>query len=569
VSYRFAIIGGGLTATSMICQLTDKLEVLQGEARSIISALSIDLFEKQDMVGPGTVHNDRFVLPFHVTNMCAGDMSVRADRPAEFQAWVLKNRESLAADFPELADMVTGTGSGDGMCQHYPRAIMGAYLKSQIEEASRTAEGIGLQLSIHAGCEADDLDVADRLIYLSIKNASGSRERTGPFDGVLLATGHWAKPAEHDRWVPSPWPADELLRKIPPGSRVGVLGSSLSAIEVALTLTSDGRFKRGSDGRLTYLPSDTPRKLTLYSRRGLLPRVRGRIGSRKNRFLSVERLRSKIADHPHRLRLAELFELLDQELSAAYGRRTDWDRLLNPKRQPAALLEEDLACSQSGDGPEGELVWQTVLVQIFPLVRALYLNLEPGERHRFDREFNTHFFLHAATQPAMNGEKLLALMEAGMVSVVRIGSDYRLDVDDAAGNFTIAFRGPGGNLRRDIFSYCVDARGQTRSVASDPSPLIRSLLKKGIVRLERTGAAISNTMDLKHGDVGGSILIDPRVHRVISPGDKQADGDWAAGGGIDLFAVGAMTRGQIIDSSMARGIARSTAAIADFLSTGP
>lgn len=549
----------------MVCQLVDKLETLQGEAPGCIEGLSIDLFEKQDVVGPGTVHNGRYVLPFHITNMCAGDMSVRAERPAEFQAWVLENRDLVAAQFPDLTAQPTGDRAEDGECQHYPRAIMGAYLKSQIEGAARTAGDIGVHLRFHSGCEVVDLDEIDDRIYLNIQNSSGSRLPEGPFHGALLATGHWAKPAGHDRWVPSPWPAAELLEKIPPGSTVGVLGSSLSSIEVALTLSSDGIFKRGSDGKLAYLPSETPRKLTLYSRRGLLPRIRGRIGRRRNRFLTAKRLLGLIAARPHRLTLSDIFELLDQELSAAYGRRMDWHRLLKPERGADALLENDLARSRDGDGPDGELVWQTVLVQIFPVVRALYLHLEPGERQRFDQQFNTHFFRHAATQPAVNGEKLLALMKAGMVSVVRTGSDYRLEADGATGDFTIAFRGPEGGLRRDTFSFCVDARGQTRSVDSDPSPLIRSLVSKRFVSLERGRAGSPDEDESEPGFASGSIVVDPQTHRVVSSEEEQSGGDWSAGDGVDLFAVGAMTRGQIIDSSMAQGIARSTAAIADML----
>lgn len=58
----------------------------------------------------------------------------------------------------------------------------------------------------------------------------------------------------------------------------------------------------------------------------------------------------------------------------------------------------------------------------------------------------------------------------------------------------------------------------------------------------------------------GSILIDPDTHRVVVPGTvKISNPD------LHLFAVGAMTRAQIIDSSMAYGLARSTAIVATCL----
>ena len=565
MSYRFAIIGGGLTATSMVCQLVDKLKDPQSGARKCASDLFIDVFEKQNELGPGLPHSEQFVLPFHVTNMCAKDMTVRIARPNDFQAWALCNSRSVAEKFPELADALLETEAEHSRCRHYPRAIMGEYLKDQIGGAVRAAQDIGLNLTLNANSEVIDLVEIDGQMYLATKDSAGCRGRAGPFDGVLLATGHWAERRKHDNFFSSPWPAQELLRKIPSGAQVGVIGSSLSAIEVALTLTSDGQFSRRPDGELTYLPSGTPRKLTLYSRRGRLPRVRGRIGTRPNRYLTCERLLSAIAAHPYQLKLSMIFELLDRELAEAYGQRINWHLVVKPTGTPAALLEDDLARALKGDGPDGERIWQTALVQIFPVVREVYLHLEPAERERFDRDFNTHFFLHAATQPAINGEKILALMRAGIVSVVRLGNDYRLGQNDATGDFEVTYQGCEGKRCCDVFSYCVDARGQTRSVVSDSSELIQNLLRKEIVELEHITAARSGKSDSKDVFKTGSIKVDPDTHRIIRPQKSTANAYFSTRGEIGLFAVGAMTRGQIIDSSMAYGLARSTATVADLL----
>ena len=58
----------------------------------------------------------------------------------------------------------------------------------------------------------------------------------------------------------------------------------------------------------------------------------------------------------------------------------------------------------------------------------------------------------------------------------------------------------------------------------------------------------------------GSIWIDPETHQIIQlgPGKEITKSS-------DLYAVGAMTRGQIIDASMARGIVKATSRIADDL----
>jgi len=149
-------------------------------------------------------------------------------------------------------------------------------------------------------------------------------------------------------------------------------------------------------------------------------------------------------------------------------------------------------------------------------------------------------------------------MEAGIVEVKKLGKDYRFACNESSGKFEFQYTGPDGHELCDIFTYCVDARGQPRSIETDSSELTRNLLKRGIVQVEqRHPAGEHHTAS----PVTGSILIDPDTHLVIQPRSGN-------GGGtpdVELFAVGAMTRGQIIDSSMALGLARSTAKVAEHL----
>ncbi len=556
--YRFAIIGGGFTAVSMLCQLVDKLERIGEEGRALGARLGIDLFEKHGVVGPGLPHNGACVLPFHITNMCAKDMTVRFSRPDDFQSWVCQNIAVLNQDFCEQNIELSATDIEADQCSHYPREVMGEYLKSQFDETVSRAKELGISLHIRTNCEVLDLWPEDSFLYLTSRKRMLTQTE-GPFQGALLATGHWSESSQFDKYFASPWPASKLLAAIPPGAEVGVIGSSLSAIETALTLTSEGQFRRSRSGRLEYVPPPLPRKLTFFSRRGLIPRVRGRIGARQNRYFTCEKLRQLLVDSPHRIALSELFLLLDRELSEAYGTTIDWQEIVEPSGTTPHLLREDLNRALEGDGPDGELVWQTVLVQIFPIVRELYLHLSRAEKNRFDREFNTLFFIHAATQPAINAEKLLALLEAGIVEITKLGNDYQFEYNELTREFDFCYHSADGEARLDSFSYCVDARGQPRSVETDSSELTRNLLKSGVVQIKRSqpgGGERSKTQ------LGGSILIDPETHLVMQSASNNPLNQH-----LQLFAVGAMTRGQIIDSSISLGLARSTAKVVDSLIT--
>jgi hypothetical protein len=128
----------------------------------------------------------------------------------------------------------------------------------------------------------------------------------------------------------------------------------------------------------------------------------------------------------------------------------------------------------------------------------------------------------------------------------------------------ILFRGQQGETRRDCYDYLVDARGQERSFANDPSELARNLVRSGVVQIERfptrsrhvpqgetTAGEKENWYD------SGSLWIDPETHQVLR---MKADGSMTPS--RCLYAAGIMTRGQILDASTARGCAVSASRVA-------
>jgi uncharacterized NAD(P)/FAD-binding protein YdhS len=383
-------------------------------------------------------------------------------------------------------------------------------------------------------------------------------------DAVLLATGHWFPDSCRKNYFDSPWPAKKLLDRIPPGGELAIIGTSLSAIETVLTLTSDGRFVRNSHARLSYVPSNRPRRITLYSRSGLLPKVRGKVGAHVNQFihpLAMEEIRSQ---NSGRISLNATFELLNAELEMIYGRSIDWLNVLDPAGCPVDELSHYLEEAEIGDGPQGEVLWQTVLQQTFSYMRGWYLQLTDQDRKRFDRDYTSAFFSHAATQPRVNAAKLLALMRAGFVSVVRLGKRYRFYRDDDQDRYCFDYKDRYGNKRSDTYRYVVNARGQPKSLTTDTSKLARHLAAS--IHAQSVKASADRTAFLRRQTATGdydltsdksryaAIRIDPRTHRVVLPDFGSA-----------VYAVGAMTRSQIIDTSMAHGIARSTATVADHI----
>ena len=561
MSFRFAIIGSGLTGTSMLYQF---VRLLEHEARS--GALDpicthILVFEKRPVAGPGFPHNPEFVKPYHITNMCAGEMSVSFSQPQDFSGWIESRRADLEYCFPVLKTIMHDPSYHHYDCSHYPRALMGEYLKARFRDALTIAEKIGIKVEVHTECEVINIEENERGLMVFARDRARRYISRFATDRLLLSTGHWPRKGSGRRYCASPWPANRLLEKIPTGSVVGVIGSSLSAIETVLTLSSDGRFTRDKWGRLIFKAPPKPRRISMLSRHGLLPSVRNRFASYQPRSFNQENLLELLDTQFENLTLDTIFRLLDQEMHLANGQPYNWKLILSPNISPMDILSAELEQSSIAPVYPCSALWQTILRQAFPVIRELYLALSPVERKRFNKEYATYFFAHAASQPRINAEKMLALMRAGLLEVVTLGHAYELSERKSGSGYRFIF---GENKSKVMnFPYIVDARGQEQSLRGNSSQLIRNLLGKNLLLLGSPNQSnsvqsdLAVTEDYESGIMNtGSIWIDPESHHIMQ----------VKGGVIQrsdsIYAVGAMTRGQIIDVSMARGLTRSTHRIA-------
>ncbi len=563
-----SIIGGGLTGTAMLWQCIRQAQKAAETNPGLPSRTRIRIFEKQDRFGPGFPHHVDNVLPCHITNMCASDMGIFPENPDDFQSWTVKNRVSLINRFSWFAPFLKQQENVPSVCDHYPRAIMGEYLTTRFFEAVALARQMGMTLEHHGGTAVVDLQPDSGKFRLSCQTTGTGKTSVIEAAQVLIATGHWQKQRHDPFFFPSPWPAQTLRQRIPMGVKVGIIGTSLSAIETLLTLTSEDRFTRSESGDLTYLPPKDTRTFSLFSRKGLLPKVRGRTGAYRNQFFRPEILEKILADNTNPQPWKAVFDRLDTELHHVYGHPFNWDDIFNPSGPPETVLAHSIQDAVHGDNPKGDVRWQTVLSQGIDAVKQVYLRLTPEQRRLFEKQYGSAFFTHAATQPIVNAEKLLALIRTGIVEIIRLGDSYRLLKDAPEARFVFVYTDREGHTRKHPCSYLVDARGQKKSILTDPSSLTQSMVAQGIV-LTKTSRLDHRADDPSSGGSNlpqdspqdtGSIWIDPETHQVMQRGD-----DGRAGPADSLYAVGAMVRGQILDASMAASLVRSVSKAAAHL----
>jgi uncharacterized NAD(P)/FAD-binding protein YdhS len=560
VELTFAIIGCGLTGTATFCRLTRILQEKAARPDFSFPRIRIAVVEKKGIFGPGFPYSEAFVMPCHMTNTCSEEMGIPIDDPRDFKEWAEAEYDRLArqcAAFPKADELKAGP------CTYYPRAVMGEYLRARFKEAVNAAQELGCDVLLHSRCEALDASEKGGKVRLLLRKLESEKTFYLEADRLLLATGHWFPEGEDTRFFPSPWPSRELLDRVPRGAKVAVLGSSLSAIDAVMTLTSEGVFYLDPSGELQYGGIYPMRQIALCSRSGILPKVRGKMGEYRNRFLTQMNLRALFEDRSEKPVLEELFRLLSLDLEAAYGHAVPWAEAIKPSLPALNILEQDLKTARHGDGPYGELLWQTVFHQSFSTAREVYLHLSDEEKMRFEKHYSTLFFAYAAPMPPLIAEKLLALMKSGIAQVIKLGEDYRILNSDAGKGYEIIYQGPHGERERGCYDYLVDGRGQSRSFTTNPSELARNLLRSGTVQVERlktrppcvpseTG---ETPREVNLSDSGG-LWIDPETHQALR---TKADGSTEKSQCI--YAAGIMTRGQILDASTARGCILSAARV--------
>lgn len=553
----FAIIGCGLTGTSAFCQFICNLQEKAAPSEGRCSDIRIVIIEKQDRFGPGFPHSNKFVMPCHMVNTCPEDMGIFSWNPRDFQDWLEAEFHRLAPRFTPFLD---DRAPAADFCTYYPRAVVGEYLKTRFMESVESARRLGCEVVLYPRCEALDAAEKGKKVTLLLKALESGRTFYLEADRVLLATGHWFEDTIDNRYVSCPWPAWELLKRIPPGEKVAVLGTSLSALDAVLTLTSEGEFYRDPFGELKYKVLFPARKIVLCSRRGILPKVRGKSGDYRNQFLTQQTLRDLGEGCGQGPALEDIFCLLRSDLEAVYGHPIPWAEVMNPSLPPFDILEQDLRKAKEGDGPQGELLWQTVLHQSFFMARQMYQHLSAGDKENFERRYSTLFFSYAAPMPPVVAEKLLALMKSGIVEVIKLGNAYTVRRDNEDKSFELSYLDARGKTTKDQYAYLINAQGQTRSFATSPSELARNLLRSGMVQIERIPTGRRDESAAGGCDDGlynsGSLWIDPETHRVLR---MKPDGKVEPS--VCMHAVGIMTRGQILDASTARGSAVATAIV--------
>lgn len=400
------------------------------------------------VMGPGLAFSTPYDL--HLLNVRASAMSLHSSDKGEFARWRAER----------------GLGTDD----YPPRKLFGQYTRWVLDEVLR---GAGQQVRL-----TNEQVVAARRDGQGRWRCRFASGRVAEYDRVVLALGHlpsarYSRVEGGPRFLSDPWHGPEL----PPDARVGVIGTRLTGVDVALALRERGH--RGP--------------VLLASRSGWLPSVKGRVESYR-----LAHLPGFVAERQHSpgaTPLEAVAAVVGREIEDAEGGPVRWLPALHPPPSSAEGLRAELAEVASNR----VVGWQSVLAAVVPWVPALWRLLDEEGRDRLMTTYVGIWAVRIASFPAISARRLLAMMDDGRLAV-RAG--LRAVLPDGAG-FRMRF-GDGTAVPVDVV---VNATGPGYGRDSlEAVALTRDLLRSGSVVPHRFGGVPVDERTLEALDADGALV---------------------------------------------------------------
>lgn len=471
------IIGGGACGVASFIHLVQEL-IIGGHHDDV----KITLCEKGDTIGEGLAFGTR--QPGHLLNTPASLMGIYSNEPGHYGDWLEANRHAVKEEEIKSYD--------DPEDAYTTRRLYSLYIQEAFHHYLSRAEEHGLEVA----CVHDEVVN----ILQDHKGYDMIFQKDNPIrsDYVILAPGtpkpdNYSEFRSLDEYIDFPWPSGKLLR-IPAHATVGILGTSLSAIDAVMTLVDNQH--QGV--------------IKLFSPDGLLPRVQpNKMISYSCKYFTLAMAHAIRREHFRGPKISELFRLFKQEVAEYNGEDIDWKSSGRRNKSPEFLLDEDIKIAVSGGD---------AFIKILDAFRydatPVWSLLSTQEKMNFKKWIGPEWNVTRHAMPLHNARRLQKLFSNKKLEVSGGFEDVRYDVDSR--KFIAEWR--NGN---EEVHYLINATGPANTVDEMRSTLIQNLSSSGTI--------------VPH-EVGG-IVIDPHTMQVVS----------SSGTAGRLYAVGHICNGLLMD----------------------
>jgi uncharacterized NAD(P)/FAD-binding protein YdhS len=501
---KIAIIGSGPTGIYT-------LKGLVGACQPV----SITIFEIEADAGKGTPYHPHINDQAMLANIASVELPTICETLVD---WLRRQSDT------EL-QRLNVTRANIREREFYPRVVLGEFLQAQFRQLIDKAIANGHTVDVKTRHRVADIRLGVDEIQLTVRLPDGGRKNY-VFDHVVMATGHdWPETTEiMPNYFMSPWPAP-ALKKIEACS-VGILGTSLSAIDALITVsTAHGAFYLDPAGQqLQYQGSTNSGAFhaSLMSRKGLLPEADFYCDYPYTplRFCTKEAVNALIERGSANL-LDDVFELFKRELAACdpdYAGKIGL-ALLNvetiapayfsarEEADPFVWAASNLAEAEQNKINQYTVQWRYAILRMHEVIARAIPYLDEESLGRFHKNFKTVFVDDYATVPHQSIQRLLALRRAGKLDILKLGNDYEIVTDGIKQGAVIRYEG-----NEAAFDAFIDATGQTSMSARDvPFP---SLIEQGVVKpaLTREGPLIEEAF-ARTGGVDLDVAFRPKFEK--------------------------------------------------------
>lgn len=454
---RIAIVGAGPAGMIMYKKLTQQTS----------EPSEIHIYERKNRIGSGMPYSSEGAEKEHVTNISDNEME---NIVTSIEEWIQTVPWKLLADYDIDPDNFQEN-------RVLPRLLFGQYLEDQFNLLLKSADRSTFKTRLHLNSEVVDIIDREDLSQVAVQTADKDPEY---FDQVIICSGHnWPQGLEGkvSGYYSSPYPPSKLHQVF--NHPVAIRGSSLTAIDAIRTLArANGRFETKED-RLKFIPAESSPefRLVVHSRNGLLPAIRFHFEDpliSQLVLLSREEIRQHMEENGGFLSLDFMFQKnfkdnLREKDPDFYNRIRDMDletfvdtmMSLRERVEPIQLFRAEFAEAQKSYRRQESVHWKEMLVALSYALNypAKYLSAE--DMLRFQRHLAPLISIVIASVPKSSCLELLALHDAGILELIEVGNDNRIEPRGDSG-ITYVYKEENGREIRQEFETFVDCIGQPR-----------------------------------------------------------------------------------------------------------
>ncbi|MEB6377403.1 FAD-NAD(P)-binding protein [Leclercia adecarboxylata] len=368
--------------------------------------------------------------------------------------------------------------------QFLPRILLGQYFRDRFQAVVTQARKQGFEVNVLESCQVTDLQASAEGVSIW----SGGKPTPEHFELAVIATGHvWPDEDTSPRdFFPSPWSG--LMEASIAAGKVGIMGTSLSGLDAAMAVAAQhGTFIETDDEQIRFRLDEKSEalKIVLMSRSGILPEADFYcpIPYEPLSLVTDRAIEAAIQQGSEGL-LDRVFRLMVEELKQA---DPQWSKAIALETLTPDTIREAWFADRRQHGPfrwavsnldevernkrdRRTVPWRYTVLRLHEAVEKVVPHLDDNDRERFKTGLARVFIDNYAAIPSRSIRRLLALREAGIISIEALGDDYEMTAD---GNRTVI----DADGQRWIFDTFIDARGQKPLKTKDlPFPSLREQL---------------------------------------------------------------------------------------------